>query len=134
MTENNKVVVNQYSDPVMNKLIEISERIASVEAKVVSSSDIEKAVDKLEDKLDLRITSIENDVKSIGQSIHFIEQSATPKTPVAMKITAVSASVAIIIGGFTLVGMVNDNTRNQAKIQYIENQVQENQNQLKNNN
>lgn len=133
MTENNKVVVNQYSDPVMNKLIEISERIASVEAKVVSSSDIEKAVDKLEDKIDLRLVSIENDVKRIDQSIHHIEKSATPKTPLPMKVTAVSAGVAILIGSFTIVNMVNENTRNQARIQYIQNQVEENKNALENN-
>lgn len=133
MTENNKVVVNQYTDPVMNKLIEISERIASVEAKVVSSDDIEKAVDKLEDKIDDRLNKIENDVKRIDQSIHYFEKSAIPKTPLPMKVTAVSAGVAILIGSFTIVNMVNENTRNQAKIQYIQNQVEENKNTLENN-
>lgn len=121
-------VVNNNSDQVMSKLIEISERIASVEAKVVSSTDIEKAVDKLEEKFHVRLTNIESDVKRIDQSMHHIEKSSVPKTPIAMKITAISASVAIVIGGFTITNMINENVKNQAKLQYIQHQVESNKN------
>lgn len=134
MTDNNATVINQSNSPIMTKLMEITERLARVEEKVVSSSDIERAVDKLEDKMDIRVSLIENDVKSINQSIHFMEKSVVPKTPIALKITAFSAIIAIIIGAFTITGMINDNTRSQAKIQYLENQVEDNKTSLNNTN
>lgn len=122
MTENGVTVnANGSSDLSLNQILfEMTGRLAGMEAKLEKVNTVEHRLGKLEDE-----------VKDIGKTLHSMQSKEKQYIPWTMKLTALGAIVAMLLGGISITNTIKENNQEQAKNIYLQNKLDELQKEVK---